>query len=120
MLNITKNQHEKYLRFSLTKFCQYILSMTREKPDEESLSSVLSKYEQRRRFLDGRDFCPKFDLHIFFEPRASFHFKAYEFGILRAFEFFQVLNEDILKWTLKFGVCIDISWRCLKTLIVAL
>ena len=44
---------------------------------------------KRRPFSKGADFCTKFvSLNDFFKRRASYHFKAYEFRNLNAFEFF--------------------------------
>jgi len=70
------------------------------------------------RFLPGHDLCTKFDpVNDFAKRRASYHFQAYEFPTIR---FFRLLRKNMINGTFKIGFFIDITWRCLITLITIL
>ena len=83
-----------------------------ESPRTESEYSGLKNFKlkiSKTPFLGASGFGSEFSpLNYFFKRRASYHFKAYQFRNLCAFEFFQLLNKNIFKGTLKIGFCIDI------------
>ena len=76
-------------------------------------SSLLCINSLWRRFLyKGSNFCTQFHrLNNFFKRRSSYHYKAEEFRNMHAFEFFQLLNKNMINGTLKVLFFIDISWR---------